>query len=42
MKSPADKAVAYTIVVVIVGIVVGFAASFVTAAIGLGPSFRVV
>ena len=41
MKSPADKAVGYTVVVVIVAIVVGFAVSFVTAAIGLGPSMRV-
>lgn len=40
MKSPQDKAVGYTVVVVIIAIVVGFAASFVTAAIGLGPSMR--
>ena len=42
MKSPSDKAVGYTVVVVVIAIVVGFAASFVTAAIGLGPSMRVV
>jgi hypothetical protein len=41
MKSPSDKAVAYTIVVVVVAIVIGYAASLVTAAIGLGPSMRV-
>ena len=40
MKSPADKAVAYTVVVVIIAIVVGFTASYITAAIGLGPSMR--
>jgi hypothetical protein len=40
MKSPPDKAVAYTVVVVIIAIVVGFAASVVTAAIGFGPSMR--
>ena len=42
MKSPSDKAVGYTVVVVVIAIVVGFAASYVTAAIGLGPSMRVV
>ena len=41
MKSPSDKAVGYTIVVVVVAIVIGYAASLVTAAIGLGPSMRV-
>jgi hypothetical protein len=40
MKSPSDKAVGYTVVVVVIAIVVGFVASFVTAAIGLGPSMR--
>jgi hypothetical protein len=41
MKSPSDKAVAYTLVVVVVAIVVGYAASLVTAAIGFGPSMRI-
>jgi hypothetical protein len=41
MKSPSDKAVGYTIVVVVVAIVVGYAASLVTAAIGFGPSMRI-
>jgi hypothetical protein len=42
MRSPQDKAVAYTIVVVLVAIVVGFVASYITTMIGLGPtmSFR--
>jgi hypothetical protein len=40
MKSPPDKAVAYTIVVVVIAIVVGFTASYVTAAIGFGTSMR--
>ena len=31
MKSPQDKAVGYTVVVVVVAIVVGFVASFITA-----------
>jgi hypothetical protein len=38
MKSPADKAVGYTVVVVIVGIVVGFVASYITAMVGFGPT----
>ena len=38
MKSPADKAIAYTVVVVLIAIVVGYVASVVTAAIGLGSS----
>ena len=42
MKSPADKAVGYTVVVVIICIVVGFVASYITAMIGLGPSMRIV
>lgn len=41
MKSPPDKVVAYTVVVVLIAIVVGYAASVVTAAIGLGPSIAV-
>jgi hypothetical protein len=40
MKSPADKAVVYTVVVVLIAIVVGWVASVVTAAIGLEPSVR--
>jgi uncharacterized membrane protein YfcA len=40
MKSPPDKAVVYTVVVVLIAIVVGWVASVVTAAIGLGPSVR--
>jgi hypothetical protein len=42
MKSPQDKAVAYALVVVLVAIVVGFVASYITTMIGLGPtmSFR--
>ena len=39
-ESPADKAVGYTVVVVLIAIVVGWVASVVTAAIGLGPSVR--
>jgi Yip1 domain len=41
MKSPQDKAVGYTVVVVLLAIVVGFAASFITAMIGLGPTMRI-
>ena len=41
MKSPSDKAVGYTVVVVVVAIVIGYAASLVTAVIGFGPSMRV-
>jgi Yip1 domain len=37
MKSPADKAVGYTVVVVLVAIAVGFAVNLVVAAIGFGP-----
>ena len=41
MKSPADKAVGYTVVVVLVGIVVGFVASYITTTfIGVGPLMR--
>jgi hypothetical protein len=40
MKCPGDKAIGYTVVVVVIAIVVGFAASVVTAAIGLGPTIR--
>jgi hypothetical protein len=40
MKSPADKAVGYTVVVVIIGIVVGFVASYITTMIGFGPTMR--
>jgi hypothetical protein len=42
MKSPADKAVGYTVVVVLVAIVVGFAVNLVVAAIGFGPPMRVI
>jgi Yip1 domain len=42
MKSPDDKAVAYAVVVVLIAIVVGFAVSYITAAIGLRPSMRIV
>jgi hypothetical protein len=41
MKSPSDKAVGYTVVVVVVASVVGYAASLVTAAIGFGPAMRI-
>jgi hypothetical protein len=41
MKSPQDKAVGYTVVVVIIAIVVGFVASYIGALIGLGPTMRV-
>jgi hypothetical protein len=41
MKSPSDKAVGYTVVVVVVAIVLGYAASLVTAAIGFGPAMRI-
>jgi hypothetical protein len=42
MKSPQDKAVGYTVVVLLVAIVVGLVASYVTTMIALGPtmSFR--
>lgn len=42
MKSPPDKAVGYTVVVVLVAIVVGFAVNLVVAAIGFGPSMQVI
>jgi hypothetical protein len=38
MKSPQDKAIGYTVVVVVIAIVIGFVASYVTATIGFGPS----
>jgi hypothetical protein len=38
MKSPPDKAVAYTVVVVVAAIVVGLVAGVVTSMIGLGPT----
>ena len=42
MKSSADKAVGYTVVVVLVGIVVGFVASYITTTfIGIGPMMRI-
>jgi hypothetical protein len=42
MKSPADKAVGYTVVVVLIGIVVGFVASYITTTfIGIGPMMRI-
>jgi hypothetical protein len=41
MKSPQDKAVGYTVVVVLVAIVIGFAVSFITAAIGFGPTMAI-
>jgi hypothetical protein len=41
-KSPRDKAVGYTVVVVIVGIVVGVVASYITTAMfGIGPTMRI-
>ena len=41
MKSPQNKAVGYTVVVVIIAIMVGFVVSYVTSAsVGLGPTFR--
>ena len=40
MKSPSDKAVGYTVVVVIIAIVVVYVAGLVTASIGFGPSMR--
>jgi hypothetical protein len=41
MKSPQDKAVGYTVVVVLVGIVLGIVASYIMAFVGLGPTMRV-
>ena len=38
MKSPADKAVGYTVVVLLIALVVGLVVSFITAAIGLGSA----
>ena len=35
MKSPQDKAIGYTVVVVVIALVVGFVASYITAMIGL-------
>jgi hypothetical protein len=40
MKSPQDKAIGYTVVVVLIAIVVGFTVTFITAALGFGPSMR--
>jgi hypothetical protein len=42
MKSRQDRAVGYTVVVIVVTIVVGFAATFIVTAIGLAPAIRVV
>src|SRR5262245_25942445 len=39
MKSPQDKVVGYTVVVVLVAIVVGFLVSYITALIGFGPAW---
>jgi len=42
MKSSSDKAVGYTVVVVLVAIVVGFVASYITSTfIGIGPLMRI-
>ena len=42
MKSSSDKAVGYTVVVVLVVIVVGFVASYITSTfIGIGPLMRI-
>jgi hypothetical protein len=42
MKCPSDKAVGYTVVVVLIGIVVGFVASYITTpVIGIGPMMRI-
>ena len=42
MKSSSDKAVGYTVVVVLVAIVVGFVASYITSTfIGIGPVMRI-
>jgi hypothetical protein len=38
MKSPADKAVGYTAVVVVIALVAGFVVSYITAMIGLGSA----
>jgi hypothetical protein len=40
MKSPQDKAVGYTVVVVLVCLVVGVVASYITAMVGLGGGMR--
>jgi hypothetical protein len=39
MKSPADKAVGYTVVVLLLTLVVGFVVSYITTMIGLGPAW---
>jgi len=42
MKSSQDKAVGYTVVVVLIAIVVGFVASYITTTfIGIGPMMRI-
>jgi hypothetical protein len=42
MKSSSDKAVGYTVVVVLIAIVVGFVASYITTTfIGIGPMMRI-
>jgi hypothetical protein len=41
MKSPADKAVVYAVVVVLIVIIVGFVANAVSASMGLGQSIRI-
>ena len=42
MKSSQDKAVGYTVVVVVIAIVVGFVASYITTTfIGIGPMIRI-
>jgi hypothetical protein len=40
MKSPQDKAVGYTVVVVVVAIVIGLVTSYITTMIGFGPTLR--
>jgi hypothetical protein len=35
MRAPQDKAIGYTVVVVVIAIVVGFVASYITAVVGL-------
>jgi hypothetical protein len=40
MKSPQDKAVGYTVVVVLVCLVIGLVASYLTAMLGLGGGMR--
>jgi hypothetical protein len=42
MKSPQDKVVGYTVVVVVIAIVVGFVASYITSLmLGVGPTMRI-